>query len=103
MSDNANSTLEKRIDQLARRIQELGEILSKQFHPEQKFCLTANELAERWELGPEAIRRLVRSKQLRPLRGFRPFRFTMDEIRRYEQRDDAVDKRTALMGRRPRT
>jgi hypothetical protein len=95
-------THDEQIEALARQIRELGEILIKQLHPEHKFCLTVEELAQRWILSPEAVRRLVRAKELKPLRGFRPFRFTLDEIRRYEQQDDAVDKRTALMGRRTR-
>ena len=95
-------THDEKIEVLARRIQELGEILSKQIHPEQKFCLAVEELAERWGTHPESIRRLVRTKQLKPLRSFRPFRFTLDEIHRFEQQDPAVDKRAALMGRRTR-
>ncbi len=84
MNTNTQPTLDEKLDALTRRIDELGQIISSRQTPELKFCLTVEELASRWALGPEAVRRLVRSKELRPLRGFRPFRFTMEEVRRYE-------------------
>jgi hypothetical protein len=76
--------LDEKLDALTRRIDELGQLITSKQTPELKFCLTVEELSSRWALGPEAVRRLVRSKELRPLRGFRPFRFTMEEVRRYE-------------------
>ena len=84
MNTNTQPTLDEKVDALTRRIDELGQIITSRQTPELKFCLTVEELASRWALGPEAVRRLVRNKELRPLRGFRPFRFTMEEVRRYE-------------------
>ncbi len=84
MNTNTQPTLDEKLDALTRRIDELGQLITSRQTPELKFCLTVEELASRWALGPEAVRRLVRSKELRPLRGFRPFRFTMEEVRRYE-------------------
>ena len=84
MNTNTQPTLDEKLDALTRRIDELGQLITSRQAPELKFCLTVEELASRWALGPEAVRRLVRNKELRPLRGFRPFRFTMEEVRRYE-------------------
>jgi len=84
VNTNTQPTLDEKLDALTRRIDELGKLITSRQTPELKFCLTVDELASRWALGPEAVRRLVRSKELRPLRGFRPFRFTMEEVRRYE-------------------
>lgn len=84
MDDETLTTLEEKLDTLSQQISELGEQVGSQNDPQRKFCLRVEELARRWDVCPEAIRRLVREKQLKPLRGFRPFRFTFDEIRRYE-------------------
>jgi len=94
-------TLEEKIDSLSRQLTELGEyVLKTQHHPEHRFCLTVEELAERWALCPEAIRRLIRAKNLKPLRGFRPFRITLDEIRRYEALEGGLDVGKLLKGGR---
>ena len=92
-------TVEEKIDRLSRQLQELGEIVLKKLEPDHKFCLTVDELAERWGLNPESIRILIREKKLKTLRGFRPFRITLDEIRRYERPKDDVDKLTRLRSR----
>jgi hypothetical protein len=84
VNTNTQPTLDEKLDALTRRIDELGLLITSRQTPELKFCLTVEELSSRWALGPEAVRRLVRNKELRPLRGFRPFRFTMEEVRRYE-------------------
>lgn len=84
VNTNTQPTLDEKLDALTRRIDELGQLITSRQTPELKFCLTVEELSSRWALGPEAVRRLVRNKELRPLRGFRPFRFTMEEVRRYE-------------------
>lgn len=91
-----NTTLDERFERLARQLDDLSRLVLAQREPERKFCLTVEELAERWALGPEAVRRLVRARQLKPLRGFRPFRFTLDEIKRYEALDERLDTRSLL-------
>lgn len=92
-------TLEQKIDQLSRQVQDLGEILSHQLNPQNKFCLSAEELAQRWDVSIERVRRLVRDKKLRPMRGLGKHRFTLDEIRRFETADQQVDKLTLLRSR----
>ena len=67
-----------------------------------KFVFTVSELAERWAVSDESIRRLIRERRLRPLQKFRPFRISMDEVRRYETYDEAEEKRRAFLAlRRP--
>ncbi len=93
-------SVEEKIDTLTRRLEELTELTASRREPYHKFCLTVEELAERWALCPEAVRRLIREKKLRPLRGFRPFRITLDEIKRYESLDDGLDVGKLLKGGR---
>lgn len=100
-------SVDEKIDHLVRRVDELGRLLSTKTASDLKHCYTVEELAQRWELCPEAIRRLIRNKQLRPLRGFRPFRITLDEIKRYEALEEGREARalssgidTAMRGRR---
>ena len=70
--------------------------------PEQnlKAVFTVQELAERWCLHPESIRRMMRDKKIKPLRGFRPFRIPFDEIRRYEQYDYAKERQKEILARK---
>lgn len=88
MNAKVPDPLHQQVHDLSRQVEQLCEILVSQKTPDNKFCLTVEELAQRWALSHEAIRRLVRDKRLRPLRGFRPFRFTMDEIHAYERSGD---------------
>jgi len=67
-----------------------------------KAVYFVHELAERWHLHPESIRRLIRERKLKPLRGFRPFRITYDEIRRYETHDEAEERQRAILARHGR-
>lgn len=64
-----------------------------------KAVYTVQELAERWCAHPESIRRLIREKQIKTLRGFRPFRITFDEIRRYESFDSPEAKQRQILTR----
>ena len=93
-------TLEQKIDQLSRQVQDLGEIISSELNPQNKFCLSVEELAQRWDVSIELIRRLVRDKKLKPMRGLGKHRFTLDEIRRFETKDQHVDKQALLRSRR---
>ena len=93
-------TLEQKIDQLSRQVQDLGEIISSELNPQNKFCLSVEELAQRWDVSIELIRRLVRDKKLKPMRGLGKHRFTLDEIRRFETKDQQVDKQALLRSRR---
>lgn len=65
-----------------------------------KAVFTVAELAERWCAHPESVRRLIRDKQIKPLRGFRPFRIPYDEVRRYEAPDSGINKAALLKGAR---
>lgn len=67
-----------------------------------KAVYTVQELADRWCTHPESIRRLIRDKQLKVLRGFRPFRITFEEIRRYETFDPVAAKQKELLARQGR-
>ena len=68
--------------------------------PPIKACFFVGELADRWQVHPESIRRLIRDKKLKTLSGFRPYRITYDEVRRYECLDEASEMRTEYMARR---
>lgn len=70
--------------------------------PTLKAVLTVEELAARWCTHPESIRRLIRRKDLKPLRGFRPFRVPFDEIRRYETYDPATERQKEILARNGR-
>lgn len=70
--------------------------------PALKAVLTVEELAKRWCTHPESIRRLIRRKEIKTLRGFRPFRITFDEIRRYETHDAAAERRKEILARHGR-
>jgi len=91
--------LEEKIDQLSRQVQDLSEIISSGLNPQNKFCLSVEELAQRWNVSPERIRRLVRDKKIKPMRALGSHRFTLDEIRRFETADQQVDKLTLLRSR----
>jgi hypothetical protein len=93
-------SLEKKIDQLSLQVKELGEIITSELNPQNKFCLNTEELALRWDVSIERIRRLVREKKIKPMRGLGQHRFTLDEIRRFENREQDVDKLALLRGRR---
>jgi DNA-binding transcriptional regulator YhcF (GntR family) len=92
-------TLEQKIDQLSRQVKDLSEIISAELNPQNKFCLSVEELAQRWDVSVERIRRLVRDKKLKPMRGLGKHRFTLDEIRRFENADQEVDKLALLRSR----
>lgn len=68
--------------------------------PAVKACFFVGELAERWQVHPESIRRLIRDRKLKTLTGFRPYRITFDEVRRYECLDEAAEVRAEYMTRR---
>lgn len=70
--------------------------------PQLKAVFTVEELAARWCTHPESIRRLIREKQIKPLRRFRPFRITYDEIRRYETFDAAAERQKEILARQGR-
>lgn len=98
VSNHIPNPIDDKLDTLSRQIATLSELVASLNDPAVKFTLTVEELAQRWSLGPEAIRRLVRRKELRPLRDFKPFRFTLKEIRDFE---DAESPRTyGLQSRR---
>ncbi len=84
---NTQDPLEQKIDYLTRKVVALAEQVQALRDPAVKFTFTVEELAARWSLSAEAVRRLVRDKQLRPLREFRPFRFTLKEVRDFEDSD----------------
>jgi len=89
--------LEAKLEHLSFQVAQLTEVVRDLKEPGVKYVLTVEELAQRWGLCAEAIRRLVREKQLRPLREFRPYRFTLDEIRSFESNEKP---RYATAGRR---
>lgn len=93
-------TLEQQIKRLSHQINELSEMISRELNPHNKFCLSVEELAQRWDVSSERIRRLVRDKKLKPMRGLGKHRFTLDEIRRFENADQEVDKLALLRSRR---
>ena len=68
--------------------------------PAVKACFFVGELADRWQVHPESIRRLIREKKLKTLSGFRPYRITFDEVRRYECLDEAEEMRNEYLARR---
>lgn len=70
--------------------------------PTLKAVLTVEELAARWCTHPESIRRLIRRKEIKKLRGFRPFRIPFDEIRRYETYDPAAERQQEIQARHGR-
>lgn len=65
-----------------------------------KAVYSVAELAERWRVHPESIRRLIRDRKLKTLTGFRPYRITFDEVRRYECLDEAEEMRAEYFARR---
>ena len=93
-------SLEKKIDQLSRQVKDLGEIITSELNPQNKFCLRTEELAQRWDVSIDRVRRLVREKKIKPMRGLGQNRFTLDEIRRFENREQDVDKLALLRSRR---
>ncbi len=99
MQTQTPATLEEKINSLSRQLEDLTALVLAQREPSLKFCLTVEELAERWALGPEAVRRLIRARHLKPLRGFRPFRITLDEIKRYEALDEGSEMRALIRER----
>lgn len=93
-------TLEQKIDQLSRQVKDLSEIIFSEINPQNKFCLSVEEVAGRWDVCNEQVRRLVRDRKLKPMRGLGRYRFTLDEIRRFENADRDVDKLALLRSRR---
>ena len=71
-----------------------------QKHPTLLAVYSVTELADRWQVHPESIRRLIRDKKLKTLSGFRPYRITFDEVRRYECLDEASEIRAEYVARR---
>lgn len=65
-----------------------------------KAVYSVAELAQRWNVHPESVRRLIRDKNLKALSGFRPYRITYDEVRRYECLDEASEIRSEYIVRR---
>ena len=49
-----------------------------------KLVLTVPELAARWSLSVETIRRMIRRKELRTVRGLRPYEIALGEVYRFE-------------------
>lgn len=60
------------------------------------------ELAERWRVHPESVRILIRRRELKPLRAFRPYRITYDEVRRYETQSEEDEVRETYLNNRRR-
>ena len=87
MKSTTKDPLESKLEHLSFQVAQLTEIIRDLKDPGVKYVLTVEELAQRWSLCPEAVRRLVREKRLRPLREFRPYRFTLEEIRSFESGD----------------
>lgn len=87
---------------LSQQIRELSELLIKSPCGAQKHCLTVEDLAARWMLNTETVRRLVRDGKLNPLHSVRPFRFTLAEVHRFEALTDPVDTVPITSARRPR-
>ncbi len=76
-------TLEEKVDLIQSSLEELRAELRRR-STAYKATLTVRELAERWNVGEETVRILIRRRQLRPIRGFRPYVITMAEVTRYE-------------------
>ena len=49
-----------------------------------KMVMTVPELATRWGRDAETIRRMIRRKELRTLRGHRPYEIALGEVYRFE-------------------
>ena len=49
-----------------------------------KMVMTVPELATRWGRDPETIRRMIRRKELRTVRGHRPYEIALGEVYRFE-------------------
>ena len=49
-----------------------------------KLVLTVPELSARWGRDAETIRRMIRRKELRTLRGHRPYEIALGEVYRFE-------------------
>lgn len=64
----------------------LTEQLQAQLRPvvPTKLVLTVPELAARWGRDPETIRRMIRRKELRTVRGHRPYEIALGEVYRFE-------------------
>ncbi len=64
----------------------LTEQLQAQLRPvvPAKLVLTVPELATRWGRDPETIRRMIRRKELRTVRGHRPYEIALGEVYRFE-------------------
>jgi hypothetical protein len=64
----------------------LTEQLQAQLRPvvPTKLVLTVPELAIRWGRDPETIRRMIRKKELRTVRGHRPYEIALGEVYRFE-------------------
>ena len=64
----------------------LTEQLQAQLRPvvPAKLVLTVPELAARWGRDPETIRRMIRRKELRTVRGHRPYEIALGEVYRFE-------------------
>ncbi len=97
-------SLDEKINELLTQVSELRELLEKRPDASPKATLTVSELAERWSLCEESVRLLIRQKKIKPLRGFRPYIITMDEVRRYEVGAEEAAQRAqarAAKGGRP--
>jgi hypothetical protein len=64
----------------------LTEQLQAQLRPAvpTKMVMTVPELAARWGRGAETIRRMIRKKELRTVRGHRPYEIALAEVFRFE-------------------
>ena len=64
----------------------LTEQLQAQLRPvvPTKMVMTVQELAARWGRGAETIRRMIRRKELRTVRGHRPYEIALGEVYRFE-------------------
>ena len=64
----------------------LTEQLQAQLRPAvpTKMVMTVPELAARWGRGAETIRRMIRKKELRTVRGHRPYEIALGEVYRFE-------------------
>ena len=100
MAKPTQPTLEERVQDLAEQITQLCNTLAASREQSPRVCFSVEEVAKRWGVAGGRVRRLIRDKHLKPLRGFRPFRITLDEIRRYEALDDRVDTRALMRGGR---
>ena len=101
VNDDTPITPEDKLDYLTQQVASLKTLVLSLKEPGPKYVLTVEELANRWNLSPEGIRRLVRDKQIRPLREFRPFRFTLKDIRDFEDNDTPRLRGMERKGGRP--